>query len=320
MTSRLLQKASTISKRTFISLFCIVTFISAPLYIAFNKVKISKTIDVPNTTVESIILPLGENLSEQFAAYGYDLDDIRKGYTQVPNIYLEELPRELKTIKDTDLKKQLFISVLLPPILKVNEYIVFERRQLSEIISRIEINGDYTPNDLRWLDQKMSRYKLKEFNVAELYSRMNIIPPSLALTQAAIETGWGSSRFAQEANALFGQWTYEEDEGIVPLAREEGKTHRVKKFNNLLGAVESYALNLNTHAAYEEFRLERRKYARPEDIEVSSLLITLIFYSELGYEYIDNLNSIIRLNELANFDKATLQKRQLQAVISTQAP
>lgn len=327
MASGLQQKSSSLSKKTIILLLTVVFLIGIPVYISFLEVESSKKPFSPVTLVESLKLPDDENVIKRFAAYGYNLNEIKNGNDDVPNLFLKNLPRRLTVIKDIDVKKDLFISALLPPILKVNEYILYERARLLKIIDKIEVNGKASSSDLYWLRRKMIRYRMSEFNIEELNinieelnKRMNIIPPSLAITQAAIETGWGSSRFAQQANALYGQWTWDDDDGMIPLEREEDENHSIKKFDNLISAVESYALNLNTHEAYEDFRHERARFNEPSDINVNSLLITLMYYSELGYEYIDNLGSIIRNNRLRQFDKAKLRKSSFQDVKLTPDP
>ena len=228
MNSRLQQKPSSSNIRFILPLLLFTSFICVPILISYYEVEQSKKSFSPVTLVKSLKLDDDENVTKRFAAYGYNLNEIKQGNASVPNIYLENLPRELTTMQDADVKKELFISALLPPILKVNEYIIYERNKLIDIIRSIEINGQASANDLYWLRRKMIRYRMDEFNIEELYSRMNIIPPSLALTQAAIETGWGSSRFAQEANALYGQWTWNDEDGVIPLGREEGKTHSIK--------------------------------------------------------------------------------------------
>ena len=314
MASSTKQKSSNFGKKVVIVFFFIATFICLPLYISVQEVTQSQSSFSTVTLINHLRLPDDESVTKRFAAYGYNLTEIRKGHAEVPNLFLERLPRELTSLNDVNVKKDLFISSLLPPILKVNEYILYERKRLLEIINRIEVSGKTSSNDLYWLRRKMIRYRLNEFNIEELHQRMNIIPPSLALTQAAIETGWGSSRFAQDANALYGQWTWDDEDGIIPLGREKDATHSIKKFDNLISAVESYALNLNTHQAYEDFRMERNKFTSPESIKVYDLLVTLIFYSELGYEYIDNLNSIIRANELGSYDTAKLARNSFQEI------
>lgn len=328
MASGLRQESSTFDKKNVFLLLFLAIFIVVPLFISISEVNKSKNNFSTVTLISHLRLNEGEDVTKRFAAYGYNLSEIKRGEADVPNLFLEQLPRELTDIDDTDMKKELFIASLLPPILKVNEYIEYERSKLLQIISDIEINGKATNSDLYWLTRKLARYRMDELtpdnlfsSLEELNKRMNIIPPSLALTQAAIETGWGTSRFAQQANALYGQWTWDDDYGIIPLEREHGETHSIRRFNNLISAVEGYALNLNTHPAYEDFRTERSKFKTAEDIVINDdMLFTLLYYSERGFEYIDNLNSIIRENNLSSFDEAKLEQNSFQDFKSDQAP
>lgn len=313
MASSIRRESSSFCKKAVISLFFLATFIGLPLYISIYEVNQSQNSFSTVTLISHLKLADGENVTKRFAAYGYNLNEIKRGDAKVPNLFLEKLPRELTTLKDADVKKELFISTMLPLILKVNQFIRYERRKLLEIMEAIKINGDASLDDLYWLRRKMLRYRMEDFNIDELHSRMNIIPPSLALTQAAIETGWGTSRFAQEANALYGQWTWNDDAGMIPLERKDDETHSIKRFRNLITAVEGYALNLNTHPAYEDFRTVRSKFPSASAIKVNEdLLFTLLYYSELGFEYIDNLSSIMRVNGLRRFDAARLEKNSFQ--------
>ena len=321
MASSIRRKSTSFGKKAVISLFLLAAFVCLPLYISVYEVNQSRNSFSTVSLISHLKLADGENVTKRFAAYGYNLAEIKRGEADVPNLFLEKLPRELTTLNDIDVKKELFISSLLPPILKVNEYILYERKRLLEIMRSIEINGDASLNELYWLRRKMLRYRMEEFNIDELHSRMNIIPASLALTQAAIETGWGASRFAQEANALYGQWTWNDASGMIPLAREAGATHSIKRFKNLISAVEGYALNLNTHPAYQDFRTERDKFSSSENIVVNEdLLFTLLYYSELGFEYIDSLSSVIRINGLRSFDTAKLKKTPYQELKLNPAP
>ncbi|MDG1997331.1 MAG: glucosaminidase domain-containing protein, partial [Emcibacteraceae bacterium] len=303
MASNISSKSSFFGKKTVSSIILITLFLVLPLIVSVYEVIDSQK---PQEEVETVIIqdipvtPSG--IRSILASHNYNLDEVRKGYTDVPELFFETIPKELPTISNANERKEIFISVILPLILKVNDDIVADRELLSEIMFTREYSGDFNEADRVWLQEKMKRYRIQGFDIPALYARMNIIPPSLAITQAAIETGWGTSRFATEANALYGQWTWDEDKGMVPLKREAGKTHSIKVFKDLMSAVRGYALNLNTHPAYEDFRSERGRFENPEDINVNDLLITLIFYSELGFEYIDRLNGIIRVNKLKQFD------------------
>lgn len=328
MASSIRQESASFGKKAVFSIIICFTLIIIPVFLAVNEVRKSQNGFSTVTLISHLEVGDDEDMIKRFAAYGYNLTEIKNGTADVPNLFLEKLPRELTILTDANVKKELFIASLLPPILKVNEYILYERSKLLQIIRSIELNGKASNEDLYWLRRKFERYRMGDTrvdnfydNLDELYKRMNIVPPSLALTQAAIETGWGSSRFAQDANALYGQWTWSDDNGMVPLERKEGATHSIKIFNNLISAVEGYTLNLNTHPAYEDFRTERAKFSNPEEIVVNDdILFTLLYYSERGFEYIDNLDNIMRVNKLRNFDNAKLEKNAFQELKLNPAP
>ena len=221
---------------------------------------------------------------------------------------ISELPDDFSEIQDVPTKKKLFYLVTLPLIYNANASIMQERRMVINIekkFARKELNKNET-NEIIRLSKK---YKLdySEINTKlfrKLKQRINIIPVSLALGQAIIESGWGQSRFATEGNALYGQWTTSEDKGIIPQDRDEDKTHAVLKFKNLSESVEAYMFNINTHQAYYNFRVIRRideriKYTDPISMKVKYLAA----YAEIGDKYVDKLELIIASNNLQEFDR-----------------
>ena len=221
---------------------------------------------------------------------------------------ISELPDDFSEIQDVPTKKKLFYLVTLPLIYNSNNSIMQERRMVINIekkFARKELNKNETDEIIR-LSKK---YKLdySEINTKlfrKLKQRINIIPVSLALGQAIIESGWGQSRFATEGNALYGQWTTSEDKGIIPQDRDEDKTHAVLKFKNLSESVEAYMFNINTHQAYYNFRVIRRideriKYTDPISMKVKYLAA----YAEIGDKYVDKLELIIASNNLQEFDR-----------------
>ena len=221
---------------------------------------------------------------------------------------ISELPDDFSEIQDVPTKKKLFYLVTLPLIYNTNTSIMQERRMVINIekkFARTELNKNETDEIIR-LSKK---YKLdySEINTKffrKLKQRINIIPVSLALGQAIIESGWGQSRFATEGNALYGQWTTSEDKGIIPQDRDEDKTHAVLKFKNLSESVEAYMFNINTHQAYYNFRVIRRidervKYTDPISMKVKYLAA----YAEIGDKYVDKLELIIASNNLQDFDR-----------------
>ena len=170
-------------------------------------------------------------------------------------------------------------------------------------------------NEKQWLRQKFLEYKVKGGNIDELKLRMDIIPTSIALAQAAKESGWGTSRFALEGNAIFGQWTWS-GTGIAPLMRDKSKSHKILKFPILRASVKAYKNNLNTHKSYKKFR-ELRKELRKGNKELKGLKLTktLSNYAQTGSEYIKILEQIIIQNKLMEFEPVRLsnsfKKKQL---------
>ena len=221
---------------------------------------------------------------------------------------ISELPDDFSEIQDVPTKKKLFYLVTLPLIYNANASIMQERRMVINIekkFARKELNKNETDEIIR-LSKK---YKLdySEINTKlfrKLKQRINIIPVSLALGQAIIESGWGQSRFATEGNALYGQWTTSEDKGIIPQDRDEDKTHAVLKFKNLSESVEAYMFNINTHQAYYNFRVIRRIDERIKDTDPISMKVKyLAAYAEIGDKYVDKLELIIATNNLQEFDR-----------------
>jgi len=304
---------------TILIFIAIVFFIVGPVLLANWLIRGVEQPYSPIERVKNIPLREGERALKILASYGFDIKKIRRNEAQVPEIYFASLPRELPRIKNSRIKKELFFSVLLPPILKVNDVIRQDRKRLKKIILKLTINANVSEVEYYWLTRKLLQYKIKVQDVQdflersgdileELLNRMNIIPPALALAQAAQESGWGTSRFAQQGNALYGQWTWGSGCGMVPTQRDVGKTHRMKCFKYIIEAVDSYVLNLNTHRAYIALRHARRVFRDDQVMNVIPLVETLDNYSEEGPAYIEKIKAIIRVNRLTDFRLSRLKQ------------
>ncbi|PCI45325.1 MAG: hypothetical protein COB49_10125 [Alphaproteobacteria bacterium] len=298
-----------------------VFFIGGPVWLANWQIRESEQHHSPIALVKNIQLGDGVFALKILASHGFDMTQIRKDKAAVPEVYFANLPRELTRIKDSRIKKELFFSSLLPPILKVNDVIRQDRKKLKKIILKLIIGSNVSEPDYYWLTRKLVHYRVKVRDVqdfisrsgnilGQLLDRMNIIPPELALAQAAQESGWGTSRFAQQGNALYGQWTWGSGCGMVPSQRAEGKTHRMKCFKTIIEAVDSYILNLNTHKAYTALRRARSAFRDDQIMDVIPLVNTLINYSEEGQEYVEKIKNIIRINKLKDFRLARLKARK----------
>jgi Bax protein len=204
-------------------------------------------------------------------------------------------------------RKRIFFKTVLPLVLKANDEILKQRKRLLRIQAENTKISKLRAADRLWLAALSERYGVSRNNLSEMIRRADIIPPSLALAQAAEESGWGTSRFALEGNALFGQWTFDQKGGLVPKKRDKGKAHRVRAFTSLMDAVRAYVRNLNTHRAYRQFRRERQALRRAgRHLTGSDLTRTLTSYSERGNKYVRTIQLIIDSNQLQNLDKARL--------------
>ncbi len=236
-------------------------------------------------------------LYQLFEDTNYKLSDVRLNKVAKP-VEIGKLPYELKEIQDVKKRKELFIQIVLPLILEENKKILLDRKKLFAILNK---NNNSKSDDL-WLNKKFKQYGVLKKDILTLKRRMDIIPASLAIAQAAKETGWGTSRFALEGNALFGQWTYT-DKGIKPAAAEVGTTHKVMMFNVLKSSVRAYTRNLNTHKSYRKMRYVRA-IQRDNETKLNSLELVdyLDNYAETGKEYTKILKKIIQQNNLIDFD------------------
>ena len=242
-----------------------------------------------------------------FDDLGYDLKAVRAGQKVKP-IYITKLPKDIKTLGDTKTKRELFIKIILPLILDENEKITKDREKLFKLLNK----SFNTVGERVWLKRRFKEYKIDDGDLAKLKMRMDIIPVSIALAQAANESGWGTSRFALEGNALYGQWTWSK-KGISPKNKDPNASHKILQFQILKASVRAYKNNLNTHNAYKEFR-EARAKLRQNDDKINGLELTkyLENYAGIGKKYVKILDDIIVRNSLTDFDSANLLPTKLK--------
>ena len=274
------------------------------------EVKIKKEVKKPEVKVKrnnvaEVILPdlnlKTETVIQLFKDVDYDLRKVRNEKLVKP-IYFTQFPRDLDNLQSVKLKKETFIQIVLPLIVAENEKILEDREKLKTLVGK----KFTTDAEKQWLRQKLFEYKVKKQDLEELLLRMDMIPVSIALAQAAKESGWGTSRFALEGNAIFGQWTWD-GQGIAPLDRDGDKNHKILKFPILRASVKAYKNNLNTHKSYNKFR-ERRKQFRNKNKSIKGLDLTdtLKNYAQTGSEYTKILNQIIKQNRLSDFETCRL--------------
>ena len=253
--------------------------------------------DLPTDTVRLS----ASTIDQLFKDTKYNLKDVREKKLVKP-VSLTLLPGEMRMIEDVKRRKDLFIQIILPLIIKENNNIKIDRKKLFTILNK----SNNTKSEKNWLNQKFKQYGVANKDVSTLKIRMDEIPTSLVIAQAAKETGWGTSRFAQEGNALFGQWTWS-GEGLKPAGADDDQKHKVMKFKVLQASVRAYQRNLNTHSSYREFRSARAEL-RDRNKSLDSLVLAefLDKYAETGKEYVKILKQIIKQNSLTDFDDAKL--------------
>ena len=220
-------------------------------------------------------------------------------------VFAGGLPSWYYKIKSVPLQKHKFVEIMLPLIKKANEKTLQERQFVKNFFDNVEKNGlkYISKDDLKKLAKLSKKYRIKNlFDKYEYLLKIDKVPESLALTQAAIESAWGKSRFAKYANNIFGEWTYG-SKGLVPKFRDEGKTHKIRIFPSLQASVNSYVLNLNRSIFYKKFRLQRYQ-ARILNETYTGLNAakTLKKYSQLRGKYIKMISHFMQKNHFLRYD------------------
>ncbi|MDF1779776.1 MAG: glucosaminidase domain-containing protein [Alcanivoracaceae bacterium] len=224
--------------------------------------------------------------------------------------YLNRPPPPIWPIPEdpTEARKANMINVLLPLIQKNNRRLLEQRKYATELEAKVLNNAELDNSDMKWLASMGKRYRLAETEDYDkqwmqiLLRRLDIIPADLALAQAAMESAWGESRFAQEGSNFFGQWCFKKGCGIVPGKRPADATYEVQSFDSPAESVRLYMRNLNSHPRYAQLRIIREQArAKGEDIEGQALAAGLHGYSAIGDTYIHTLRALIRANQFQQF-------------------
>ncbi len=289
-------------------LFNLIAFSSVVLMLCFGPTKAQTRVEIESP----------EALLGFFEAIDYTPAAWQAGIRALPRAYIMEIGKGWRISSQSIPvleKKRIFFRSLAPVALHASELILWQRERLLNLP-----DAPRSDEDTAWLTELALEYKViedadtpvTEDMVAELKHRVDAVPLSLVLSQGAEESGWGTSRFAAEGNALFGQWTWG-GEGITPKGQREGMgDYRIAAFDTPLQSVQAYMRNMNTHPAYEELRVRRAaQRANGEALSGWELAKTLTGYSERGAEYVKSLHAIMRVNKLREADKAILSDGQV---------
>jgi Bax protein len=265
----------------------------------------------PVSSPEKLTPESYDDLRKFLRSYNYNLSNVSLG---VPKFILTKLPEDMEKIAQPNLKKQLFFLSLLPMALMINEDIYAQRIRLLEILARLDEGESLSDRDASELQDLASSYRVRSNPATnagareELLKRIDIVPPSLLLAQAANESAYGTSRFAQRANNLFGEWTFTPGTGLIPEDRPDGARYEVRRFPNIMESLKSYVKNLNTHWAYEGLRSDRRQLRlKGEHLTGLALADGLELYSERRLEYVAEISDIIRYNRLGRLSDLSLR-------------
>jgi Bax protein len=284
------------------------------LYFIFDSTTAFAAQPVMQSKISSVAPTNINELRQHFSArdYAWPHDETE----QVPLVFVKSLPPDIGKINDTHARKRLFIKTLLPIVL-------FENRRLQEqrALTRVMLNGFEIekPEYVDWLKNIADKYDVKytadhAAMREKLLQRLDEIPTSLVIAQAAIESGWGTSRFAQQGNSLFGQWTFKKGKGLTPNNRIEGANHEVRSFPDLRASVKSYLHNLNTNNAYKNLRKMRAEMRKnDQDLDAYKLASGLKNYSQRGMDYVHEVRRVLRMREFNGLDELSLQQARVES-------
>ena len=265
---------------------------------------LNKDKDIKSNSEQQTVDFIGEakEMMDIFEKYNFSVDSfLAEDSSNL--IVFSSLPKDFMTIEPVTERKKLFINTLIPIIFIENKKILDDRKRILDWWRKSD--GDSYSRDFwpSWLFELSEKYDSEEPNLGNLLIKVDAIPISLALAQAAIESGWGTSRYLRDGNAIYGQYTFDKENGIVPKRRDEDKEFLIRKFSSLSDATRSYMKNLNTHRAYEKFRQERRKLRmNGETLSGKKLSNFLTSYSERKMAYVKDLKKLIESNNFMKFD------------------
>lgn len=199
-----------------------------------------------------------------------------------------------------------FIATLAQMVVEENEAVLEDRNWLLQLSKKDDVAADEESR----LHSLAKRYRVEELDnppqllIRDLLLRVDVVPPSLAIAQAALESAWGRSRFAREGNNLFGIWCFDPGCGLVPKRRSDGATHEVTEYSNVSDSVRDYILSINSHSAYAMLReLRSMERANGNLITASALTPGLTRYSAIGVDYVDRIEALVFANDLERFDR-----------------
>ncbi len=259
-----------------------------------------------------------KDVLELYKKLNYTPEAWQAGDRKIPRVYLTIIGDKWGSTMSKEItvlnKKQLFFRGIAPLVLRSNEWILKDRDRLELIRSAFQNSDSITEIDQTWLLKLSKLYKVKipdghltASELDKLWLKVDMVPPSLAMAQSAEESGWGTSRFAAQGNAMYGQWTWGTNAIVPEQQRKELGNYGIAAFESLQESISAYMLNLNTHNAYSDLRAKRAELRNNGDMITGTVLAeTLTKYSERGEAYVETLKSMMEYNKLSHVDDAYL--------------
>tara|TARA_R110000868_G_scaffold39376_4_gene137131 strand:+ start:53163 stop:54044 length:882 start_codon:yes stop_codon:yes gene_type:complete len=246
---------------------------------------------------------------DAFKNEGFDPEAaIASGVARIPKVFLAELPGDLKNVTNTDRRKALFVSIVLPHVLRANDRLREDRARLLRLQAAHRAEKTFGGRDRKWLKRLAEIYRTKPLAFEDLLLRVDVVPPRLAIAQAVQESGWGTSRFARVANALFGQHA---PVGGDAITAKGDSAVALKAFATIQRSVLGYMRNLNSHQAYAQFRTMRAEMrGNGRALDAIALAGSLGRYSEEGALYVERLRTVMQMPEVAGARGARLAEEE----------
>jgi len=291
------------TSRAVVMLLCLLAIIAGAWYLSRHQLLVAEQKIYITATERLADIEFDPAQALSLQAIKKDLKHWRSG-GNIDGHILKSIPAYVHEAKTPQGWKNAFLHTLIPNVLQLAEFIKTDRTRLLTLLQKQAQGKKLSKVQKAWLERLFKNYRIEDQNHQRLLKRLDQIPLSMVLAQAANESAWGRSRFAKQGNALFGQWTWGND-GIIPKGRPFGATYRVKSFESISHSIHAYIMNINSHPAYRGFR-EQRAMMRQADqsLNVRPLVRSLSQYSERGEAYPEELLSIIRVNRLEDFEQS----------------
>ncbi len=271
--------------------------------------------DENKTSPRDIVAPTSHSeLNELFRRLNYDWNALSMG---VPPLVVERFPDDYYNLNAGEERKRIFFLSLLPMVLLVNDEILSQRDKLRLLCEQSDRNEPLTDGELEFIIELADQYKVEGNPLVDpiarslILNRIDILPPSLVLAQAASESAYGTSRFARLGNNIFGEMVFDGSQGIIPRHNPADgmPPYKARKFPTLLASLRAYMINLNTHPAYLDLRIRRAGLrARGSVIRGRELADGLLAYSERGDAYIKDIKTLIAVNRLSLLADVSLRQ------------